>query len=239
MARDLRNLLLVVVVGGIIGFLAASPEKQINGPKVGAGAQQAAKLSSDQQLAELQNQKRVRVEKLRQQQTQPRLATARDLLNERIASILADGATLHEVEMLAPIINGDQSAPLNPALEAALASGQPLTINELVLLNGYPSPSPSMAYPGISQQSAYAQSVEATAPRPIQPPPSVLDQPSASREYRQRQPQTSIPESGIGSTQILNPAGPGTYSDGSGDIYAQAGPHGVDNTRTGAFSPTN
>lgn len=38
---------------------------------------------------------------------------------------------------------------------------------------------------------------------------------------------------------ILNRAGPGTYSEGSGDIYTQAGPHGVVNTRTGVFSPTN
>ena len=38
---------------------------------------------------------------------------------------------------------------------------------------------------------------------------------------------------------ILNRAGPGTYSDGSGNIYAQAGPNGVINTRTGEFSPTN
>ena len=52
---------------------------------------------------------------------------------------------------------------------------------------------------------------------------------------------------GLGSTPqyeaappaILNRAGPGTYSDGNGDIYAQAGPHGVVNTRTGEFSPTN
>lgn len=43
----------------------------------------------------------------------------------------------------------------------------------------------------------------------------------------------------FGSPVILNRAGPGTYSDGSGDTYAQAGPHGVVNTRTGEFSPTN
>lgn len=47
------------------------------------------------------------------------------------------------------------------------------------------------------------------------------------------------PQIGAGSSVILNRAGPGTYSDGSGDIYTQAGPHGVINTRTGEFSPTN
>ena len=34
---------------------------------------------------------------------------------------------------------------------------------------------------------------------------------------------------------ILNRAGPGTYSDTSGDVYTQAGPHGIVNTRTGEF----
>lgn len=48
----------------------------------------------------------------------------------------------------------------------------------------------------------------------------------------------SIPPGGS-STVILNRAGPGTYSDGNGDIYSQAGPQGVINTRTGEFSPTN
>lgn len=43
----------------------------------------------------------------------------------------------------------------------------------------------------------------------------------------------------VGSPTILNPAGPGLYSDPSGDTYTQAGPHGVVNTRTGEFSPTN
>ena len=35
---------------------------------------------------------------------------------------------------------------------------------------------------------------------------------------------------------ILNRAGQGTYSDQHGDIYVQAGPNGVVNTRTGEFS---
>jgi len=48
-----------------------------------------------------------------------------------------------------------------------------------------------------------------------------------------------IPLGRDSSTVILNRAGPGTYSDGNGDIYTQAGPHGVINTRTGEFSPTN
>jgi hypothetical protein len=49
----------------------------------------------------------------------------------------------------------------------------------------------------------------------------------------------TAPQIGAGSPEILNRAGPGTYSDGNGDIYTQAGPHGVVNTRTGEFSPTN
>lgn len=46
-------------------------------------------------------------------------------------------------------------------------------------------------------------------------------------------------QTGAGSPTILNRAGPGTYSDERGDIYTQAGPNGVVNTRTGEFSPTN
>jgi hypothetical protein len=51
--------------------------------------------------------------------------------------------------------------------------------------------------------------------------------------------QAGLPPIGSSSPIVLNRAGPGTYSDGSGDIYAQAGPQGVVNTRTGEFSPTN
>lgn len=47
------------------------------------------------------------------------------------------------------------------------------------------------------------------------------------------------PSVGATTPMILNRAGPGTYSDGSGDIYTQAGPHGVVNTRTDEFSTTN
>ena len=49
----------------------------------------------------------------------------------------------------------------------------------------------------------------------------------------------TAPQNGAGSPVILNRAGPGTYSDEGGDIYTEAGPHGVVNTRTGEFSPTN
>ena len=60
---------------------------------------------------------------------------------------------------------------------------------------------------------------------------------SASRRYSDALGTT--PQIGAGSPVILNRAGPGTYSNESGDIYTQAGPHGVVNTRTGEFSPTN
>lgn len=49
----------------------------------------------------------------------------------------------------------------------------------------------------------------------------------------------SIPSGQDSSAAILSRAGPGTYSDRNGDIYTQAGPQGVINTRTGEFSPTN
>lgn len=60
---------------------------------------------------------------------------------------------------------------------------------------------------------------------------------SASRRYSDAL--GTAPQIGAGSPVILNRAGPGTYSNESGDIYTQAGPHGVVNTRTGEFSPTN
>ena len=60
---------------------------------------------------------------------------------------------------------------------------------------------------------------------------------SASRRYSDVL--GTAPQIGAGSPVILNRAGPGTYSDTSGDVYTQAGPHGVVNTRTGEFSPTN
>ena len=51
--------------------------------------------------------------------------------------------------------------------------------------------------------------------------------------------QIGPPPAASASPLFLNRAGPGTYSDRNGDIYTQAGPHGVINTRTGEFSPTN
>lgn len=60
---------------------------------------------------------------------------------------------------------------------------------------------------------------------------------SASRRYSDALGTT--PQTGAGSPLVLNRAGPGTYSDERGDVYTQAGPHGVVNTRTGEFSPTN
>ena len=60
---------------------------------------------------------------------------------------------------------------------------------------------------------------------------------SASRGYSSAL--TGVPSGGDSSPVILNRAGPGTYSASNGDIYTQAGPNGVINTRTGEFSPTN
>lgn len=60
---------------------------------------------------------------------------------------------------------------------------------------------------------------------------------SASRRYSDAL--GTAPQTRAGSPTILNRAGPGNYSDERGDIYTQAGPNGVVNTRTGEFSPTN
>lgn len=49
----------------------------------------------------------------------------------------------------------------------------------------------------------------------------------------------SSPALNFGTSVIVNRAGPGTYSASNGDVYAQAGPAGVVNTRTGDFSPIN
>lgn len=58
--------------------------------------------------------------------------------------------------------------------------------------------------------------------------------PAASRYVGRRTPSVDV-----GSPIILNPAGPGLYSDSNGDIYTRSGPNGVVNTRTGEFSPAN
>lgn len=58
---------------------------------------------------------------------------------------------------------------------------------------------------------------------------------SASREYLSDRTVRPTVDNPI----ILNRAGPGQYSDQNGDIYTQAGPNGVVNTRTGEFSPVN
>jgi hypothetical protein len=69
--------------------------------------------------------------------------------------------------------------------------------------------------------------------------------PIGARAYERRgsrrfsSPEFGLPQASSNSPIILNPAGPGTYSDASGDSYTQAGPHGVINNRTGEFSPTN
>jgi hypothetical protein len=59
---------------------------------------------------------------------------------------------------------------------------------------------------------------------------------SASRRYMGMNPDLSV-QSLVPGPVILNPAGPGTYTSTTGDVYTQAGPHGVVNTRAGEFSP--
>jgi hypothetical protein len=59
---------------------------------------------------------------------------------------------------------------------------------------------------------------------------------SASGRYMDTNPDLSVQRL-VPTPVILNPAGPGTYTSTTGDVYTQAGPHGVVNTETGEFSP--
>lgn len=88
--------------------------------------------------------------------------------------------------------------------------------------------------PYAGPNSGYSSSPPMGATRSVQ---KAYGPEPASRQHTL--PQVASPQIGSGSPVILNPAGPGTYSDGRGDIYTQAGPQGVINTRTGEFSPTN
>jgi hypothetical protein len=59
---------------------------------------------------------------------------------------------------------------------------------------------------------------------------------SASRRYMDMNPDLAVQRL-VPPPVILNPAGPGTYTSTTGDVYTRAGPHGVVNTETGEFSP--
>lgn len=62
---------------------------------------------------------------------------------------------------------------------------------------------------------------------------------SASREEKTATASAERPAIVNRTPVILSPAGPGNYAGNDGDFYTQAGPHGVVNTRTGKFIPTN
>jgi hypothetical protein len=59
---------------------------------------------------------------------------------------------------------------------------------------------------------------------------------SASGRYMDMDPDLSVQRL-VPPPVILSPAGPGTYTSTTADVYTQAGPHGVVNTETGEFSP--
>lgn len=103
-----------------------------------------------------------------------------------------------------------------------------------------PMPTRSRYGPGYDASMAYGTGEMISPTAPMGARASVeqaYGSGSASRRYSNALGTT--PQIGAGSPTILNRAGPGTYSDESGDNYTQAGPHGVVNTRTGEFSPTN
>lgn len=105
---------------------------------------------------------------------------------------------------------------------------------------GFPMQPPSYMGPSYGAGGASGQGTISTPSAPMGARASVEEAygaGSASRGLLGSQ--ASTRSVGDSSPAILNRAGPGTYSGGNGDIYTQAGPHGVINTRTGEFSPTN
>jgi len=104
--------------------------------------------------------------------------------------------------------------------------------------NGWPLNNPFASMPPPGQSSAYDETLrQVLLERAMQPNPQTPIFQSATNTM------TSMPQiSDSGQSQptrILTPAGPQTYVDQNGAVYAGAGPHGVVNTQTGEFSPTN
>lgn len=121
--------------------------------------------------------------------------------------------------------------------EIAYAPSAPQVLQYVPAL---PAQTGSQYSPGLETGVAYGKGGSVSASAPIGARASVeqtYGAGSASRRYTDGLGNT--PQIGSASPVILNQAGPGTYSDANGDIYTQAGPNGVVNTRTGEFSPTN
>ena len=116
---------------------------------------------------------------------------------------------------------------------------------------------PSSAYdpamlasqPGVNSAHDYAvrQALLESAMQPRPDPLEFHSQPYAPPgtpplpDYGQNSPTVQAPAIIANNPQphILSPAGPQNYVDQNGTVYAGAGPHGVINTQTGEFSPTN
>jgi len=139
-----------------------------------------------------------------------------------LAAALSETGEWREVDTVSRLANSEG------ALVAPQYDFQPITRR-----NSYPPP-----------RSVYDSSSPFAMIRPSSPQlgarasidQAYRDEPASRRYISPPSPSRPLD---FGSPVILNRAGPGTYSDASGDIYAQAGPHGVVNTRTDEFSPTN
>lgn len=121
----------------------------------------------------------------------------------------------------------------NPSLTPAI--GEP---GQLVPLPAYPGQDnsaaglPTYTYPAAGQASNVAPVYDVGIVPLAQRPGETARSGNSYRAPR-------APSFSIGDPAVLNPAGPGQYSDASGTVYIQAGPHGVVNEATGEFSPTN
>lgn len=214
MSPDVRNFLLVVGFGAIIGLLAVPAPNSLGAPNADPGTAQGPGGSPDQILAELQAQQRARAEALRQQQfigsaTPDASATTRELRDVAVARILASNPSNRDLAAVSAILNGGATAPQDP-------------------------------YP-IYSQPTYSSIPQ--LPVRIDPSPAASGaRGSLSENYRSSR-YSQLPPSNVAPLDFgppaLNRAGPGTYSDSNGDLYTQAGPRGVVNTRTGEFRPTN
>lgn len=214
MSPDVRNLLLVVAVGVTIGVLAVPPHTDVGAPSASPATTQIVDSSPEQQLTELLTEQRGQAEALRQQQLiasapQEASATARELRDVAIRRVLANNPTISDLAALGPILTGGGTTPN--------------------------SPYPGYSQPGYSALHQFpirgdVSTVATGASASLRPDYGSLGQLQV--------PPPVVPPLNFG-PPVLNQAGPRTYSDSNGDFYTQAGPHGVINTRTGEFSPTN
>jgi hypothetical protein len=155
----------------------------------------------------------------------------------------------------------EASSPAQQWAEGVLASGQPLTMREMSTLSQIVNVSLGgvSGYPGYSGSNYASGAPSVAAVTGLQnglPRRTVLDQPSASRAWLEREQRTSTQAYGpatvdfsdstinnagaidVRSGQYYAPAGAGYVNPQNGTYYAPSGPNGVVDTRTGAFIPT-